>query len=256
VERVVDVYRATFGWLRDRLTPENRYGEPPRSVEVLEWIRTGGTILLLAGVSWLYTGFGEAGRLINAPVVNTLLALPAMLVAIVVVLAAAHRAQRREVARSLGRPLAVTGVVAAALLAFAVVIEGFNRLWHGGGVSLRSVLLGCCVGAPVSIVFLVYVIPAVLWGCFLAVRHWFRAADGHPMLPGVMTCAYAVAEVVNLLVRGPDDAMPAAVALLIGVGCPIGLAATGLVEIQLLRRAGYSLRTLPAQVPGTIRRVS
>jgi hypothetical protein len=227
MEWLAKVYTTTYRWIRDQLEPEHRYGLPPRSVVTIERIRTVSAIAVATLTSWKYTGLGGLGDAINAPAHNLMYALPALLVAGAVMLVAAHPGQRHDLWQSLGWPLVVAGVLTIALMGAVRIVNSLAEL--RSDPTLLSVLLALLLGLPVALVLAVYVAPALLWASYLAVRHWFCGADGHPMP-----------------ITGLEEAMPVGVGLLVGVGCPLGLAATAVIELWLLAQAGHSIRALPA----------
>src|SRR4051794_22305582 len=127
MERLGQIYGVTFGWLSRMLAPAHRYGEPPRSGVVLERTRTATTIVVVVLTTWLYTGFRQAERALESPIVNVLLALPAVVVASLVLLIATRAGQRRAVARSLLVPLAVAGAMTLTLIVLAVGVQSLAR---------------------------------------------------------------------------------------------------------------------------------
>jgi hypothetical protein len=244
MEWLAKVYTTTYRWIRDQLEPEHRYGLPPRSVVTIERIRTVSAIAVATLTSWKYTGLGGLGDAINAPAHNLMYALPALLVAGAVMLVAAHPGQRHDLWQSLGWPLVVAGVLTIALMGAVRIVNSLAEL--RSDPTLLSVLLALLLGLPVALVLAVYVAPALLWASYLAVRHWFCGADGHPMLPALTTGTFALAHIATLPITGLEEAMPVGVGLLVGVGCPLGLAATAVIELWLLAQAGHSIRALPA----------
>jgi hypothetical protein len=91
-----------------------------------------------------------------------------------------------------------------------------------------------------------YWLPTIAWTAYMSVRHWFRAADGHPFLPAMVAIGYATVHIG--LARYPtragdlDPALPTSLALSIRLGGPLILVATAAVEIALVWRAGAKFR--------------
>ncbi len=73
------------------------------------------------------------------------------------------------------------------------------------GVVTPAKVLFAIVLIPLLLVLAVVGLPALLWASYLAVRHWFRGADGHPMLPALTTIGFAAAQLVELIGAGPDQ---------------------------------------------------
>jgi hypothetical protein len=219
------------------LIPEHRYGRPGAVVTVLEWVRTAAAVWVVY-VSVRHTGLDfERGlqRFVLGPAVNAGFAVPALLLGAVSVLALAR--DRRAQLRAFGRPAAtVVSVLFLVLgLAYLTYVMG-----HEAGPGYWSLWL----------IFLVPVgFPALAVTAFLVVRYWFRAADGHPMLPALCAFAYAVTQFGILAVYGPGDTLPPPYHLLVGIGSPLSLAAVAGIELMLLHRAGVSPRTLPPLRP-------
>lgn len=88
-------------------------------------------------------------------------------------------------------------------------------------------------------------VPAGLAISYLAVRHWCVAADGHPMLPAVITVFYAAIQLGLFIIGGGLAILPDGLRLTVGVGGPVCLAAIAAAELWLHVREGRSIRSLP-----------
>ncbi|GIJ47042.1 hypothetical protein Val02_39280 [Virgisporangium aliadipatigenens] len=220
------------------LTPEYRFGRPAALVKALEWLRTGAAVWVVYQ-SVRYTGIdfeGTLNRFVFAPAINAGFAIPAVVLAMAAVLAVAR--DRRAQGRALLLP-AVTmvcvflGVVA---LAATTLFIGW-RMGHGYW--------------SLWLIFLLLVgFPAVSVTGFLVVRHWFRAADGHPMLPALCALGYAATQVAVFVAYGPSQTLPSPWNVVVGLGSPLSLAAFAGVELWVLHRwHGVSPRELPPPVP-------
>jgi len=207
-------------------------------VTTLEWVRTLAALGVIY-VSVRYTGLdfeGALQRFVLGPMVNAGLALPAVLLGMTVVVAVAH--DRRAALRALGRPVATLLAAVAVVAAFAWITYTMGHRMGQGWWGLYLLVM-----VPVGL-------PALGIMAFLILRYWFRAADGHPMLPALCALGYAVTQLVVVIVYGAGDTLPAPWDVIVGVGSPLSLAAVAGVELLLLRhRRGVSLRRLPPLVP-------
>jgi hypothetical protein len=220
------------------LVPEHRFGRPGAVVTALEWVRTLAALGVVY-VSVSYTGLdfeGALQRFVLGPMVNAGLALPALLIGMTVIVVAAR--DRRVALRALGRPVVTAIAAVAVVAAFAWITYTMGHRMGQGYWGLYLLVM-----VPVGL-------PALGLMAFLVLRCWFRAADGHPMLPALCALGYAVTQVVVVAVYGPGDTLPAPWDVVVGVGSPLSLAAVAGVELALLRnRRGVSIRRLPPLVP-------
>jgi hypothetical protein len=87
---------------------------------------------------------------------------------------------------------------------------------------------------------------AVILVCYLAVRHWCRAADGHPMLPAVITIGYAVLSVGWYLYGGPTPGVPVVADRVLALGGLAALVCLSVIELVVLHNRGITLAGPPA----------
>jgi len=160
---VLDAYltsvRTVFGWIRDRLTPEHRFGgEPHPGLERWERLRTWATIALVVFTTVRYQGI-SAGRVMGAmdsTFASAELALFALVPAMAVLLVVARPDSRRRQAGALVRPLLTMLAVSAAYLALFSTIVAF-RILSPAALHQASFLTGLllnCSGLVIALAIL------------------------------------------------------------------------------------------------------
>jgi hypothetical protein len=198
----------------------------------VEWLRTAATLAVVV-ISLRFSGFDYEQRVVVGPLVSGLLAVPPVLLSMTVLAAAARSGHRIAMLRSMRRPfLTLLAVLATGYLIIrAVMYVG----WHD--VPLRPLLMMAIV---------VVGLPSLAVLAFVGLRHWFNAADGHPMLPALCAIGYAVAQLIVVAVGGPSDDLPPHLRWVVSLGSPLTLIAVAVAELLVWRyRRGVSLRELP-----------
>jgi hypothetical protein len=232
---------------RRRLAPED------------PWIATVGRVRAILGLVLIvviairfgtYSEFGLENFL-EGLALTSLLAIPSCLVWMALLIGLTEPAHRRAALRQMRWP-------ALSLAAFAVVLTALTLFDAGGAAYVGNRLTAAGIDLPLS--GMVYGGVLGLWflifcfrSAYLVTRHWFNAADGHPLLEPLMAGWMAwLTAVVTVIFQARDDAVP----LLVAIGLPVGSAVvtTALVATEawrLYRRHGVGLRTgpWPATVP-------
>ena len=236
------------------LRPRHRFGRPGRSLVWLERLRTLG-LFGAAAVYLFYLGMTTdvASRAALGPIQDGMRSLPAIVLAMAVLVAAARAGHRGAAVAALRRPLGALLLLVAFAAAVIVLVntvhgppvgdapEEAEPTWATALWLLKAgswLAFGLAFGALTILV------------SFLAVRHWCCAADGHPMLPAVTTILYAAMNVGWYLYDGVTPGVPTTVDRLIALGGPAMLVVIALVELRILRLQDVSLSELPAR-PGT-----
>jgi hypothetical protein len=239
-------------WVLRILRPRHRFGLPSRSLVWLERLRTLG-LLGAAAVYLLYLGVTTdvASRAALGPIQDGMRSLPAIVLAMVVVVVAARSGHRGSAVAALRRPLGAVlllVVFATAVIVLVNTVDGppvgdapeeDEPTWATVMWLLKAggwLAFGLSFGALTILV------------SFLAVRHWCCAADGHPMLPAVTTILYAAMNVGWYLYDGATPGVPVLVDRLIALGGPAMLVVIALAELRILGRQGVALSGLPPPV--------
>jgi hypothetical protein len=260
---VADVLRAMvrlFRWITSMLTPRHRFGSPNPLIKWCERVRTWAALAVVVLTTALYTGVSfhrTEDVAVISPMFNGVLALPALVLAMLVVVLAAGPDQRRRVVRALRRPIATAAAVVGAFLAVGAIVTITSRLhdYMFKNHFLISVLT-LALMIIITLNFVVWAVPALAWTAYMSVRNWFNGADGHPLLPALSAIVFAVFQLgVNLFNLGPtraggavaDPQVPLWLRALVELGGPLVLAAAAAVEIRLLQNRGISLRVLPSE---------
>jgi hypothetical protein len=169
--------------------------------------------------------------------------LPALLLGMVLIVVVARRGARRDAVRALGVPIGRIAVIAGGaccVLMIAAVVDDANSQEYHWAVDVVLFLV-----AAVLIIATVIGVPLALVILFLAVRYWCAAADGHPMLPAVITLFFATIQLGIYVVDGGLPVLSPPLAFAIGVGGPLGLAGIAIAELWLHNTDGVSIRELP-----------
>jgi hypothetical protein len=187
--------------------------------------------------------FGDLLPLLQNHLVDTAIGTPAMLLGMLLLVVVAERTQRRTVLASLGVPAGRIASLVGASLVIGFTVNLIMQLDPYGHGMLASVALWL-LQFVTAVVLVVVLAPAALLIGYLAVRHWCVAADGHPMLPAVITVFYAAIQLGLFVVEGGLTILPDGLRVTVGVGGPVCLAAIAAAELRLHVAAGTSIRSL------------
>src|SRR5918997_988879 len=214
-------------WIVRVLRPRYVYGYPARSIVWLERLRTAG-MLGVAAVYLVYLGASTDLAYLAAAlrIQDGMRSLPAILLAILLLV----------VAFAAGVIVAVNIID---LSRFGAVPDPDDPSW----ATVRHMLT---TGALLALLITFVVLTVVV--SYLAVRHWCRTADAHPMLPATTTIIYAAMSAGWYLYDGVTPGMPATLDRLIALGGPAVLVLLAAVELSILRRQGMTLRPPPPRV--------
>jgi hypothetical protein len=239
-------------WVLRILRPRYLFGRPSRSLVWLERLRTLG--LLGAAAAYLfYLGVTTdvASRAALGPIQDGMRSLPAIVMAMIVVVLAARSGRRGAAVAGLRRPLGAVlllVVFAAAVMVLVNTVDGPpvgdepEEEEPGWATAMWLLKAGAWLAFGLSFGALTILVS------FLAVRHWCCAADGHPMLPAVTTILYAAMNVGWYLYDGATAGVPLLIDRLIALGGPAMLVVIALIELRILRRQGVSLSQSPPRV--------
>jgi MFS family permease len=242
-------------WIQRQLTPEYRFGRPHA---VLTWwsrFRTACTVVVAVATTVLYRRWGFDSmieRLIVSPIVNAAIAAGSMVASTVILIATARPGTRRRLLTGLRRPVATMATVVAGYVGLTIILAGavgwvYARAERGIGWLLLAAAVSFAL-IPVAC----YWLPATAWTAYLSVRHWFRAADGHPFLPAMVAIGYATVHIGLAMYQRTagelDPQLPTSLAFSIQLGSPLVLGTTAAFEIVLVRGTGAAFRDPPPQL--------
>jgi hypothetical protein len=246
------VGRRSGRWIVRMLRPRYVYGYPARSIVWLERLRTAG-MLGVAAVYLVYLGASTDLAFLAAAlrIQDGMRSLPAILLAMLLLVVVTRRGLRAAALMALGRPLAALLLVVAFAAGIIVAVNTIDSSRFGdvpdpddpSWATVRHMLTaGAVLGLLVTFVVLTVVVS------YLAVRHWCRTADAHPMLPATTTIIYAAMSAGWYLYDGVTPGVPATVDRLIALGGPAVLVLLASIELSILRRQGMTLTQPPRQI--------
>jgi hypothetical protein len=239
-------------WIVGVLRPSYVYGHPGRSIVWLERLRTAG-MLGVAAVYLVYLGASTDVAFLAAAlrIQDGMRSLPAILLAMLLLVTVTRHGFRAAVVAALGRPLAALLLVvafAAGIIAAVNTIDvsRFGTVPDPDDPSWATVRHMLTTGALLALLVTFVVLTVVV--SYLAVRHWCRTADAHPMLPATTTIIYAAMSAGWYLYDGVTPGVPAIVDRLIALGGPAVLVLLASVELAILRRQGMTLKQPPPRI--------
>jgi hypothetical protein len=231
-------------WLLRTLVPADVYGPPGRALILLGRLRTLG--LLISATAYLVCrGIPPAVE----PLEDGVRSLPAVLLGMLVVLLAARSGRRAEAALALRRPavtalvLALVGVAIVLLPTVVTIPDLDSSPPDEKEVGVATVLWALQAGSWLATALALG--AAVVLVCYLAVRHWCRSADGHPMLPAIVTICYAVLSAGWYFYGGPTPDVPVPADLVLALSGPATLVCLAAVELVVLHGRGITLAGPP-----------
>lgn len=239
----------------------------PRSPEVLQsetltWaVRLRGwcgwLLVLWAGSRWFdefedWSGWIDgtmASAVEHAVVIPVLLCLGFVLLPLT-----AARGDRWPILRGLLEPGRTLGIAVLVVAIFVIAIQlaprATARLEPSTGAedgeAVLSLVMALLLGLAMM-TLLGVMTAAMLWGVPAVLRHMFRARDAHPAYPALLTLGLALYSVTMGLLRAVEtqwqSPFPLWVQLVFLLGGPLGIIATSLLELWMLRtHCGVRLR--------------
>lgn len=249
----ITIRRWTVRILRRGLEPQHVHVPPDVRFARLTWWRAaiGTGAIIVASVYWRGLNPGVAGDLASE-FINRLITTAAVLCLVallpcVLLLAVAPARSRRTLARYLWIPARVP--LAAASMTGVVFVVGNPRLLTSTGVEPVDSTLRVAIPLMtviVGVIFLATLPTILIMGVPLLLRHYGRAADGHPTLPALISItlggALALISLLEWFYAGPNPAFPWIVALLLAAGGPVSTITLGSWELWTLHRRGIGIR--------------
>jgi hypothetical protein len=228
--------------------PDYRYGPPSRTMVWLERLRMASiAATYLVIVAYGTFTVADLLPLLQDHMIDTALGTPAFPVGMILLVAAAQPGGRRGLLGSFRVPLGRLAALIGGSLAVAFTLNWIMRIDNGNRGPYATLAVSLVKFATGAFAIAVIVPAAIVIG-YLAVRHWCVAADGHPMLPAVITMFYASIQLALYFIEGGLPVLPPGLRMAVGIAGPVCLGLISAVELWLHRREGAPFRSLPPYI--------